>query len=423
MIRRKDSQGRVLKDGETEIRVDGKTTRYTYRYKTKSGKRKQIYAKSLEELRVKEDEIQKATYDGIRIEDSNITINTYFDKWSKTKVGLKANTFNNYVYMYKKYVYDDFGKIKLVDLVKSDIKEFYTSLNKEKHLAISTIDAVHTCLIQVIQFAVDDGLIRDNPANFAMKDLKRKKIIEDETSKKKNEALTIEEEKIFMDYLKNTPQEYCWYPIFGFMLATGLRVGEVTGLTENDIDYNNNTITISHTLVYFDKYSEDRTCTYEIHSPKTDSSNRVIPLTPEAKYYLDIQKQYLADAGIKSRMVLGKYGEYKNFIFVNRFGDVLNQGTLNKALRRIIKYCNAKLVTKGSKILLPKFSCHCTRHTFATRMYEAGVPHLALKAILGHRPDSEVTDQIYVESTADYNREQMQKYIEYRNRINKKDAN
>ena len=65
MIRRKESQGRVLKDGETEIRVDGKTTGYTYRYKTKSGKRKQIYAKSLEELRVKEDEIQKATYDGI----------------------------------------------------------------------------------------------------------------------------------------------------------------------------------------------------------------------------------------------------------------------------------------------------------------------------------------------------------------------
>ena len=89
-------------------------------------------------------------------------------------------TNNRSIFDCKKYVYDDFGKIKLVDLVKSDIKEFYTSLNKEKHLAISTIDAVHTCLIQVIQFAVDDGLIRDNPANFAMKDLKRKKIIEQE---------------------------------------------------------------------------------------------------------------------------------------------------------------------------------------------------------------------------------------------------
>ena len=62
-------------------------------------------------------------------------------------------------------------------------------------------------------------------------------------------------------------------------------------------------------------------------------------------------------------------------VLMNRFGNLQHQGTLNKALRRIIRDCNDMQLSKGKKnpVLLPKFSCHSLRHTFTTRLVEAGV--------------------------------------------------
>ena len=66
---------------------------------------------------------------------------------------------------------------------------------------------------------------------------------------------------------------------------------------------------------------------------------------------------------------------YTDFIFLNRFGQPQHQATLNKAIRRIIRDCNDEQLLKdeNAKILLPHFSCHSLRHTFTTRMCEAGV--------------------------------------------------
>lgn len=81
----------------------------------------------------------------------------------------------------------------------------------------------------------------------------------------------------------------------------------------------------------------------------------------------------------------------------NRFGNTQHQGTLNKALRRIIRDCNYKQLDKN-KETLPPFSCHNLRHTFTTRMCEAGVNIKAMQDILGHA-DAETTMNIYAEAT------------------------
>ena len=61
---------------------------------------------------------------------------------------------------------------------------------------------------------------------------------------------------------------------------------------------------------------------------------------------------------------------YTDFIFVNRFGHVQHQGTLNKAIKRIVRDCNYEVLEKNpdAKVLLPPFSCHTLRHTFTTRL-------------------------------------------------------
>ena len=89
-----------------------------------------------------------------------------------------------------------------------------------------------------------------------------------------------------------------------------------------------------------------------------------------------------------------------DFIFVNRFGECQHQGTLNKAIRRIIRDCNDEVLAKNpnSTVLLPRFSCHTLRHTFTTRMCEAGVNIKVIQDALGHS-DISTTLNIYADVT------------------------
>ena len=91
---------------------------------------------------------------------------------------------------------------------------------------------------------------------------------------------------------------------------------------------------------------------------------------------------------------------YTDFIFINRFGNLQHQGTLNKALRRIIRDCNDAQLLKGKKnpVLLPNFSCHSLRHTFTTRLVEAGVNIKVIQELCGHS-SSDVTLDIYTTVT------------------------
>ena len=88
------------------------------------------------------------------------------------------------------------------------------------------------------------------------------------------------------------------------------------------------------------------------------------------------------------------------FIFITRYGNLQHQGTLNKALRRIIRDCNDMQLSKGKKnpVLLPNFSCHSLRHTFTTRLVEAGVNIKVILELCGHSR-SDVTLDIYTTVT------------------------
>ena len=89
-------------------------------------------------------------------------------------------------------------------------------------------------------------------------------------------------------------------------------------------------------------------------------------------------------------------------MFVNRFGNVQNQGTLNKALRRIIRDCNGEILENNNQnkeaVLLPRFSCHILRHTFTTRLCESGVNMKVIQDVLGHS-DISTTMNIYADVT------------------------
>lgn len=389
MAKRYDKKHHLLRTGETE-RADGY---YTYRWTSRNGKRCSVTASSLEELRKKEKQIFKDISDGIRADAQNVTVNDLFKLWKSLKRNLKGNTYANYIYLYDQFIANDIGKLAICRLKRSDIKRFYNTLVDERGLKIATVDNVHTVLHQVLQLAVEDNYVRQNVSDNMLKELKMSHHFEDSHKK----ALTVPEQELFLNFLADESSQYHhWYPIFAVMTGTGMRVGEICGLRWDDIDFENGMIDVNHTLVYYN-HRDENGCYFSVHSPKTKSGVRKIPMTAEVREAFLKEKMCQEYSKLHCNVTVDGY---RNFIFINRFGNVQHQGTLNKALRRIIRDCNDKQLLKGKKnpVLLPNFSCHSLRHTFTTRLVEAGVNIKVIQELCGHSR-SDVTLDIYTTVT------------------------
>lgn len=399
--RRKDSTNRILKEGEYQ-RSNGS---YEFRWRDRHGDRHSVYAKNLKELREKELKIRKDFYDGVNY-DTNLSLNDIYYRWKGVKRGLKANTFQGYKYVYELFVEQTLGQRKINTIKKSDVRAFYNYLMENRGLKLATVDNVHTVLHQVFDLAVEDEYLRNNPSDNALKELKRAH----RGDSKKRRALTIQQQELFESYLKTHPKVERWFPIFSVMLWTGMRVGEITGLRWCDVDLDNNTISINHTLVYFDKGGTHR-CSFAINTPKTEAGSRVIPMLPRVREAILKEKEYQDMEGVKCNAVIDGYTD---FVFLNRFGMTHNQTTLNRALNRIIRDCNFEVLDRNDAppVLLPNFSNHNLRHTFATRLVDAKVTPKAMMDIMGHN-DIQTTMNIYAEASAELRRNEMENFDEF----------
>ena len=383
-----DSRHVRLKTGETEKSNGG----YEYRWTSADGKRHSIYAPTLEQLREMEEQIIVDKHDGIKADVKALTVNDCFKLWKELKRGVKDSTFQNYVYMYEMFVMPTFGKKRVVQVQRSDIKRFYNGLVDQKVLKISTVDNIHNVLHQVFQVAVDDNYIRQNPTDRMLKELRVAHGHEIE----KRKALTLEQQELFFNYMKNTPQYRHWYPVFYIMANTGMRVGELTGLRWQDVDMENGIISVNHTLVYYNPRDELGTY-FSINTPKTEAGCREIPMVAGVKEAFEMIREYQQEAGIQSK---ARIDGYEDFIFVNKDGNMQHHGTLNKAIKRICRDCNDQVLLEqgieSNPVLLPNFSCHILRHTFATRLCESGINIKVIQDVLGH-VDVSTTMDIYVD--------------------------
>ena len=405
MAQKRTTAGRlVLRKGEGQ-RSNGQ---YYYRWTDPTGERHMIYSKSLTVLREREKEIERDQNDGIKFEAMYLTINDVYKLWKDVKRGLKNNTFENYKYMYETFVFPTFGKERISDIRKTDVKRFYNMLADDRKLKASTIDSVHTVLYQVFQLAVDDSYIRMNPADKALTELKRSHLYKTE----KKRALTAQEQELLLSFLKKAKYLH-WYPVFAVLLGTGMRVGEATALRWQDVDLEKGIIDVNHTLVYYDHRTDGykKGCYFNINTPKTEAGERLIPMLGFVKEAFLLEKEYQREAELECRSVIDGYTD---FVFLNRFGEVYSQASLNKAIKRIIRDCNDEQFQRSEnpEVLLPNFSCHTLRHTFTTRMCEAGTNIKLMQDILGHR-DITTTMNIYADVTKDLREKEMGNLEEY----------
>ena len=321
---RKDLRGRVLRKGESQRRSD---ERYVYTYTDPLGRRKYVYAQDLVTLREKEAQLLKDQMDGLDIYVAGkATVNFVFDRYMSLKNNLKPTTKSNYLYMYDRFVRDTFGKRNIAEIKYSDVVQFYNYLVEKQELQINTLETVHTLLHPTFQLAVRDDIIRKNPSDGVMAELKKNLGMKTGV----RHALTIPQQRAFIEYIATHPIYYHWWPIFTVFLGTGCRIGEVLGLRWEDINYKKRIICVNHNLTYY-PVGEDRASENHISTPKTEAGMRTIPMLDAVKDAFEMIWEEQKEKGWTDAEIDGMTG----FIFCNRYGNIMNAQSVNRAIKRI----------------------------------------------------------------------------------------
>ena len=388
---RKDSKGRILHNGET-YRKD--KALYCFTYMDAMGVRRYLYSQDLGKLREKEKQV---TYDRLDGLDTYVLaradLNYVFDRYISTKTELRSTTKTNYVSNYNRYVRNGFGKKKISEIRYSDVLLYYSSLMNHYHLGLATIDNVHCCIHPALQMAVRDNVIRSNPSDGVIAEIKKKQKGRPEP----RHALTYEQEMFFLSAL-DEPENIRWRPFFTVMFGTGLRIGELIGLRWQDVSFKDNYITIDHNLTYYKRVDKGFKTEFEISLPKTNAGIRTVPMLDKVKKALLEEKEYQFKTGKRCIMEIdGMSG----FIFFNRFGMVHTPSSVNRIINRITDDYNAKEELKAARErrepeLIPHFSNHITRHTFCSRLCENETNVKVIQSVMGHK-DIQTTLDIYAE--------------------------
>lgn len=390
---RKDNRGRALRKGESQR----KDLKYVYTYTDPFHKRKFVYANTLQELREKEADLIKNQLDGLDIYVAGeATLNYVFDRYMSTKYDLRDSTRSNYIYMYDHFVRDGFGKRKIADIKYSDVMYFYYYLLNERKLQANTLDTIHTVLHPTFQLAVRDNIIRLNPSSGVMAEIKKRA----GKNKGVRHALTLEQQRAFMKYTEESPVFAHWHPLFTVLLGTGCRIGEVIGLRWEDVDCENRIININHAVTYYAREgSKTRKSEFKVSLPKTEAGVRTVPMMDAVHDAIMEEYEVQKENGFNSTVIDGMTG----FIFCNRYGNIHNPQTINRAIKRILENYNSEEVVNAKKerrqpVIIPHFSCHHMRHTFCTRFCENETNIKVIQAVMGHA-NIETTMDIYAEVT------------------------
>ncbi|MGO5053917.1 tyrosine-type recombinase/integrase [Anaerosporobacter sp.] len=403
MACRKDGKGRVLRKGEHYRKTDG---RYSYIYTDPLGKQHTIYAKSLVTLRQKEESLIKDQMDGLNVYVAgNADVNFLFDRYISTKSELRSSTYSNYLYTWNHFIRDTFGKKKVKDVKYSDVLFFYSDLINKQGLQINTLENINTVLRPSFQLAVRDDIIRKNPIDGAYAEVKKR----NGGSRKRKRALTVQQQRAFINYVAENPFFYKWYPFFTFLLGTGCRIGEAIGIRWDDVDLEKRLIDINHSLTYYQRADDSFKCEFRVSQPKTEAGIRTIPMM---KQVYDVLKDEYERQEVEGFCVANVDG-MTNFIFSNRFETPHNPAAVNRAIKRIVDAHNAEEEVKAKKekrepVMIPRFSCHIFRHTFASRFCENETNVKVIQEVMGHA-DVSTTMNIYAEVNQDVTRASLEK--------------
>lgn len=381
--RKEEVMGKSLNGKELGKNISQrKDGRYQARFTNRFGNRQTIYANTLNEIRAKLREEQYNDEKEINVVTKDITLDEWYEIWMNTcKKGCRASTKESYATHYRR-IKDDLGWRKLTSLnliIMQDAINKLCSDNARKNSK--------KILVDMLEKAIDSNLLIKNYAKQIITVLTKEE-------KKERRVLTISETEQFLKQAEGT----YYYNLYVVALETGMRIGELMGLTWKDVDLKAKqpTINVRHTLCYFRK---DGKYIFEMHDTKTNNGKRMIPLTEKAIKALKRQKIQKQEIVFRGKVAPD---EYKDLVFITKNNKPTQQFVVQECISLIVDK-----IRKKNEDFEP-FSPHVFRHTFATRALERGVQIKSLSKLLGHGT-VELTYNTYCHVTEDTLVEEMKK--------------
>lgn len=332
-------------------------------------------------------EVRKGTY----IEPSKQTLAEWLDYWYENHVvdKVKVKTRCDYESSIRCYIKPHLGGIKLTELKGMQVQKFYNyllekgSLRKKGGLSPKTVRNIHVALRMAMEQAVKDDFIAKNPLNA---------VTLPKQNKVPPKALTPEEQK----NLEKQCSEHPWGMVILLTLYTGMRLGEVTGLTWDSIDFEKNLITINKQLGRIQNFEDDaeqKTSLCLRYETKTSSSNRIIAVSSVIMAKLKEYKETQDMHRVKFKAV---YND-QNMVFCREDGNYIDPKTFNEFFHKMLT--KAGIEIKGF---------HSLRHTFITRALELGIDPKITASIVGHS-SIQMTLDTYSHVSKDLQHSTMQK--------------
>ena len=270
----------------------------------------------------------------------------YFTNYAPQE--LKESTIYTYKGQYKNHIEPVLGNIKVKDINAPRLTQIMQSYD----LNPATVKKLYVIVQSIFRRGAEQGFIRDTPC--------RNVILPKRKKSRKNKALEEDKLKRFIEYLESKPWDEDFKRIIKVLLYTGMRSGECLGLAWEDIDFENKTISINHTLT-------DIGGKHELTDPKTESSICVVPIHDRTytffkKWYED-GNEYLLHTP-----------DGKQFIYRNYYDSYW---------------------TPVMELIGCSHKPHDTRHTCISMMTEKEVSPTLIKKIVGHSGAMSLTEKVY----------------------------
>jgi integrase len=229
-------------------------------------------------------------------------------------------------------------------------------------LDVGTIKRVRTALSPIFSTAVKKELLLKNPVTNATTPAGEEK------ERLYLDAEQCKELMTFLDEFSNPQMPR----VIKTLIYTGMRVGELTALHWEEVDLDKAMITVKYNLYRLDGK-------YQLSTPKTKSSARVIALPPQLVEILREQKSWQDER----RKAVGNRWIERGAVFTGSYGEYMNKNYINLQFKQLL-----------AKHSFPDIHIHDLRHANASLLINMGVPVKVISEHLGHR-DTRTTETIY----------------------------